>query len=130
MSHYHAVVWLDGHEAHVFHITETEAEKITVRDRKPDRHIHGGGDRGRRHTHADQDYLHRIVEALAGAQEWLIVGPGEAKHDLVRHIERHDPGFRSRVKGVETADHPTDGQVCALARRYFAKLDRTLPQRP
>jgi hypothetical protein len=47
----------------------------------------------------------------------------------MRHIETHDPAFRSRVIGIETADHPTDGQVCALARKYFAKLDRTLPQR-
>lgn len=46
MSHYHAVVWLDSREAHIFHITETEAEKITVRDRKPDKHLHGGGSKG------------------------------------------------------------------------------------
>jgi len=130
MSHYHAVVWLDSREARIFHITETEAEKITVRDRKPDKHLHAGGSKGREHAHADQDYLHRVVEALSGAQEWLIVGPGEAKHELVRHIERHDPGLRSRIKGVETADHPSDGQVCALARKYFARIDRMLPQRP
>lgn len=129
MAHYHAVVWLDGHEARVFHITETEAEKITVRDRKPDRHVHGPSARSREHTHADQDYLHKVVEALAGAQEWLIVGPGEARNELVRHIEAHDPAFRSRIVGVEAADHPSDGQVCALARKHFAKLDRTLPQK-
>jgi hypothetical protein len=98
MSHYHAVVWLDHHEAKVFHITETEAEKITVK-------------------------------GLSGAQEWLITGPGEAKHELMRHIERHDPQHRGRVVGVESADHPSDGQVCAHARRVFAKVDRTLPQR-
>jgi stalled ribosome rescue protein Dom34 len=129
MAHFHAVVWLDSHEAHVFHISETEAEKITVRDRKPDRHLHAGGAKSRQHGHADEAYLHSVVEALAGAQEWLIVGPGEAKHDLMRHIETHDPGFRPRVMGVETADHPTDGQVCALARKYFARLDKTRPQR-
>ena len=129
MAHFHAVVWLDGHEARVFHITETEAERITVRDRKPDRHIHATGVKSRKHAHADHDFLHTVVEALSGAQEWLIVGPGEAKHDLVRHIETHDPAFRARIMGLETADHPTDGQVCALARKYFARLDRTLPQR-
>ena len=37
MSHYHAVVWLDNHEAKVFHITETEAEKITVKGRALER---------------------------------------------------------------------------------------------
>ena len=129
MAHFHAVVWLDNHEARVFHITEADAEKITVRDRKPDRHLHAGGAKSREHGHADQHYLHAVVEALAGAEEWLIVGPGEAKNDLMRHIETHDPAFRARVVGVESADHPTDGQVCALARKYFAKLDRTLPQR-
>lgn len=129
MAHFHAVVWLDNNEARVFHITETEAEKITVRDRKPDKHLHATGAKSREHGHADQDYLHQVVEALSGAQEWLIVGPGEAKNELLRHIESHDPSFRARVKGVESADHPSDGQVCALARKYFAKLDKTLPQR-
>jgi len=70
-----------------------------------------------------------VVEALAGAQEWLIVGPGEAKNDLMRHIEMHDQAFSVCVKGVEVVDYLMDGQVCALARKYFAKLDRTLPQR-
>jgi len=130
MSHDHAVVWLDGNEAHVLHIAETDAAKIAVRDRTPDRHVHGGGSKRRTHGHADTDTLHRVAEPLAGAQEGLIVGPGEAKHDPVRHIEGHDPACRPRVNGVETADHPTDGQVCALAREHAARLDRTLPQRP
>ena len=129
MSHYHAVVWLDHHEAKVFHITETEADRITVRGREPDRHVNTRGGKSREHAHAGEAFLHEVVEALSGAQEWLITGPGEAKNELMRHIERHDPQFRDRVVGVESADHPSDGQVCAHARRVFAKTDRLLPQR-
>ena len=87
------------------------------------------GGKSREHAHADEGFLHEVVEALSGAQEWLITGPGEAKHELVRHIERHDPQYRDRVVGVESADHPSDGQVCAHARQVFAKTDRLLPQR-
>ncbi|WP_439576744.1 hypothetical protein [Elioraea sp.] len=129
MSHHHAVVWLDQHAAKAFHVTETEAERITVTGRAPDRHISTHGSRSREHQHADDGFLHEVVEAMSGAQGRLITGPGDTKQELVRHIDRHHPQYRRRIVGVDRADHPSDGHVCAHARRVFAKVDRTLPQR-
>ncbi len=34
-----------------------------------------------------------------------------------------------RILGVETVDHPTDGQVVAHARSYFAARDNMLASR-
>jgi hypothetical protein len=129
MSHCHAVVRLDRHGAKVFHVTETQADKVGINGRAPGLHINTCGGKSRAHARADDGFLHAVVEALSGAQEWLIAGPGEAKRERVRPIERHDPQYRSRIGGVESADHPPDGQVCALARRVVAKVDRRLPQR-
>jgi hypothetical protein len=33
------------------------------------------------------------------------------------------------IVGVETVDHPSDGQLVAYARRYFKAEDRMLPQK-
>jgi hypothetical protein len=33
------------------------------------------------------------------------------------------------IAGVETVDHPSDGQLVAFARHYFKAEDRMLPQK-
>ena len=76
----------------------------------------------------DQQYYHEVVEALAGAAEILIVGPGHAKLELIKHIHAHDHGVVDKVVGVETVDHPGDGQLVAFARKYFVAKDRMLTQ--
>lgn len=130
MSHFHAVVWIDHREARVFHINEADAEKQVVRSHAPDRqlHHHHGSVSGKR-AKVNDAFLHEVVEALKGAKEWLILGPGSAKLELVKHIQRHDAKLADRVVGVESADHPSDGQITAHARDYFAAYDRTIPQR-
>ena len=35
-----------------------------------------------------------------------------------------DPKLKKKVVGVETIDHPSDGQLVAHARKYFNAADR------
>jgi hypothetical protein len=58
----------------------------------------------------------------------LITGPANAKTELVKHIERHVPTLSARIVGVETVDHPTDGELVAHARKYF-KTDHQMAPR-
>jgi hypothetical protein len=57
------------------------------------------------------------------SKEILIVGPGSAKLDLMKHATKHDHSIAEKVVGIETVDHPTDGQLLAYAKKYFAKAD-------
>ena len=68
------------------------------------------------------------MEALSGATEILIVGPGHAKLELIKHIHAHDHDLVKKVVGVETVDHPGDGQLVAFTRKYFVAKDRMLSQ--
>jgi hypothetical protein len=61
---------------------------------------------------------------LASAGAILITGPGSAKTELSSYIQHAHPDLARRVCGVETVDHPTDGQLLALARSFFEKDDR------
>lgn len=127
MSHYHAVVWLDHSEAHVMHITADEVEKLIVQPTKTHAHLHAkSGAVGAGRKAEDHHYYHAVVEALAGAQEILVVGPAQAKLQLIKHINSHDPAMSDKVVGVETVDHPSDGQLVAYARKYFVAKDRML----
>ena len=129
MSHYHAVVWLDHNEARVMHISPDDVEKSVVHPASPARHLQRkrGSVSGSRQPE-DQHYYHEVVEALAGAQEVLIVGPGQAKLELIKHIHAHDHGVADKVIGIETVDPPGDGQLVAYARKYFVAKDRMLAQ--
>jgi hypothetical protein len=129
MSHFHAVVWLDHSEAHVMHISLDDVEKSVIHPAHPHQHLHArSGSIGDGRKGEDQAYYHAVAQALAGAQEILIVGPAQAKLQLVKHIHAHDHGLVDRIIGVETVDHPSDGQLVAHARKYFRAKDQMLGQ--
>lgn len=129
MSHFHAVVWMDHSEARVFHVSPGDVDKIAVHGHKQHLH-HKAGAIGDGRAPADIAFFDDIGAALEGAQEVLIVGPGAAKLEMIRHATRHLPQLEARVIGVETVDHPSDGQLVAHARRYFRARDRMRPLLP
>ncbi len=127
MSHYHAVVWLDHAQAHVMHISPDDVEKSIIHPTSAHRHLHArAGTTGSGRLPEDQHYYHEVALALAGAEEILVIGPGQAKLQLIKHIQTHDGALTAKVVGVETVDHPSDGQVVAYARKYFQAKDLML----
>ena len=71
-----------------------------------------------------QHFYGDVVRALEGAEEILIVGPAKAKLELIKYVHKHHAGLEPKIIGVETVDHPSDGQLVAYARRYFHAADR------
>jgi stalled ribosome rescue protein Dom34 len=130
-SHYHAIVWIDHHEARVFHFGRTEVDNLVLHPHNPTRHIHHKANSiGSGHAAEDQDFFHRVAESIADSGAVLITGPANAKTELVKHIHRHDPKLMDIVAGVETVDHPSDGALVAYARRYFKAADLMQQQKP
>jgi hypothetical protein len=66
-SNRHVLVWIDHHEARIFHVSADGLDERTIR------------------------YAHK-----------------------------HDATLEPHIVGVETVDHPTDGQLVAYSKRYFA----------
>jgi hypothetical protein len=129
-QHNHAVIWIDHAEARIYHFDAEDVDKLVLHPDRATRHIHHKANEiGSGHAIEDQRYLHAVTEAIGDAGEVLITGPAGAKTELVKHIAHHDPKFMKRIVGVETTDHPTDGQIVDYARRYFTKADRTTPQK-
>ena len=119
-SHYHAIVWIDHHEARVFHFNVSEVDRLVLHPEHPTRHIHHKANSiGSGHAAEDHEFLQRVSEAIADAGAVLITGPANAKNELVKHIERHAPELSAKIAGVETVDHPTDGELVATARKFF-----------
>lgn len=127
--HYHAVIWIDHHEARVFQFSPNEVEKLVLHPDHPTRHIHHKANSiGSGHAPEDHNFFQAIVGAITDSGAVLITGPGNAKNELVKHIDQHASRLMKVIAGVETVDHPTDAQLVAHARHYFKAEDRMLPQ--
>jgi stalled ribosome rescue protein Dom34 len=128
MSHYHAVVWIDHREAKVFHFNPNDVQKLVLHPDHPTKHLHHKAmSIGSGNAAEDQNFLHAVAESIADAGAVLITGPANAKTELVKHIDQHDPKLMKIIAGVETVDHPSDAQLVAHARHYLAAADRMRP---
>ena len=121
----HVAVWLDHKEARIFRIQAEAASETTVAAPLHNiHHKHPKGPQGdKAHPEDAKRYFHEVAQALEGAEDILIVGPSTAKLELIRYLHQHARGVELRVVGVETVDHPTDGQLVAYARTYFKRAD-------
>jgi stalled ribosome rescue protein Dom34 len=125
MSSLHTAVWIDHQEARIFPIEDETIDSTTIR---PRRHIrrHPTQTAERRHPADEQHFYHEVATALDDAREVLVVGPGPAKLEFIKHVHKREHALEPKIIGVETVDHPTDGQIVDFARRYFRAADRML----
>ncbi|HWG68498.1 MAG TPA: hypothetical protein VN692_03690 [Steroidobacteraceae bacterium] len=129
-----AGVWIDHRKAVIATVGTTE-ERTSVILSKVEKHPERSGDspmHGRyeaRQVPADDRrqraltgelnvYYDAVLAAVRNVESLLICGPGEAKGELRKHLEKH--GFGGRVAAVETVDRMTDRQVAAKTREFFA----------
>lgn len=121
-------VWLDHNEARIFHVTARAFDDpvvhavVTSPKAHTQLHRRSGSNDGHRAAE-NQPYYRAVAQALAEADAVLVLGPSTAKLELIKHAHRNDPKLEARIVGVETLDHPTNGQITALVRRYFQEAD-------
>jgi hypothetical protein len=58
-----------------------------------------------------------VVAALRAARSIFIFGPGEAKEEFAKRLQRD--GLGARIDGVETAERMSDRQIAAKVREHF-----------
>lgn len=124
-QHYHALVWIDHHEAKVFQFDATDVEHTTIHSSHPHQHLHhkaNSGDSG--HAPLDKEFLKHVAASVAQAGAILITGPASAKTELATYIGQTSPELAKRISGVESLDHPTDGELVAFGRSFFKADDR------
>ena len=124
-EHFHVIVWIDHSEARVFHVGSEDADRQVisthVHDRQQHRKAHSIGSG---HAPVDNEFFGRVAQSIQTAGALLIVGPANAKTELATYIKNHLPELAKRISAVEPLDHPSDGQLVALARKFFRADDR------
>jgi hypothetical protein len=127
-------LWIDHKKAIVVAVTD-KGEEIGLVLSKVEKQLRRSGDSPLEGRHESQQvpaddsrqraftghlniYYDAVIACLRDAQSILIFGPGEAKSELKRRLERSNMG--ERIAGVETVDKMTDRQIAAKVRQYFA----------
>ena len=126
-------VWIDHRKAVIVEFGPEEHTAIIVS--KAEKHLERSGDsplkgpyeplqvpaddkRQRALTGELNRYYDAVIAAVRDAESLLIFGPGEAKGELKKRLEKNKLG--GRVAAVQAADRMTDGQIAAKVREYFS----------
>ena len=130
-----AGLWIDHRKAIIVAVTE-RGEETTVIISKVEKQLRRSGDsplKGRYESlevPADDSrqknltghlniYYDAVIACIREAESILIFGPGEAKGELKKRLERNKLG--RRIAAIETIDRLTNRQIAAKVRRYFLK---------
>ena len=73
--------------------------------------------RDRKYANRLNKYYDEVIAVIRGAESIQIFGPGEAKGELEKRIER--VGLKARMPATEAMDKMTDRQISAKVREHF-----------
>jgi hypothetical protein len=71
------------------------------------------------------NYYDEVISCLRPAKAILLFGPGEAKGELKKRIERNK--LDVRITRFETSDKMTERQISQKVRRYYSPVAATPP---
>ena len=118
----HVAIWIDHKEARILHVHPDNVEQMTVTDPQHVHHKHPKGSEDvKEHPEDAKRFFHKVVRSVEESKEILLVGPSTAKLDFLRYVHTHYHALEPRIVGIETVDHPTDGQLIAYAKTYFRR---------
>ena len=65
------------------------------------------------------NYYKEVLELIKDAESILLMGPGEAKDEFRKILEREHADHRHKLVTEETSDKLTDPQIAAKVRNFF-----------
>jgi len=128
-------LWIDHRKAMILAVTD-KGEEIGLIISKVEKQLRRSGDsplkgpyesqrvpeddsRQRTFTGQLNLYYDAVIASIGNAESIMIFGPGEAKGELKKRLERDNLG--GRIASVETVDKMTDRQIAAKVRQHFAE---------
>jgi len=126
-------LWIDHKKAIVVAITD-KGEEMRLIISKVERQLRRAGDSPLEGPHERQQvpaddsrqrkltgqlniYYDAVIACIRDAESILIFGPGEAKGELQKRLNKDN--LDRRIVGVEAVDRMTDHQVAAKVRQHF-----------
>ncbi|MEO8525976.1 MAG: hypothetical protein ABI460_14725 [Caldimonas sp.] len=112
-----AAIHIDHHDAEVLHLDAERVQTERIKEHSHYTRQHGSAVR------TEHEFFADVCDAVAGVADVLVVGSHTAQADFRHYIGQHRAAFLKQIVGWKTVDHPTEGQLAALAREYFIEDD-------
>ena len=117
-----AGLWIDHKKAVIVFVKGKEEEKKLISSNIEKEHRQSGVStpddiRHRELTEHLNIYYDEVVSCIREAESILIFGPGEAKGELKKRLEKDNLG--GHIVGIEPADQMTDPQIVAKVKQHF-----------
>ena len=74
---------------------------------------------GSGHVGFDKEFFAQVMNVVSNAGEILIIGPAGANTEFAKYLREQHPKIGERIVAVEAADHPSDREIVAYAKRHF-----------
>lgn len=130
-------VWLDHRQAVVVHLStgeplvqvvlseiEPKAQTSETGSNEPYGAQHAvSGHRDRRYAKHVHDYYLKVMDALGSAEQVLLLGPGEAKQELLTEL-KESARFKNAHCAVQATDKLTQPQIVALVKEHFGSAKK------
>jgi stalled ribosome rescue protein Dom34 len=116
-------LWIDHRKAVIVFVEGEEEEIKLISSKEENHHGHSGVSkpaddlRQRELTGHLNSYYNEVISCIRDAESILIFGPGEAKGELKKRLEKDNLG--GCIVGIETSDKMTDPQIVAKVREHF-----------
>ena len=128
-------LWIDHRRAFIVYLAGDETTSQTILS-DIEKHVRAsGGSRSstpygpqdilaedrvdRKFKHHLEQYYEGVARAVGGVESVFIMGPGEAKDELKRHLQKSRQKPRPVIR-VETTDKMTEAQIIAKVKQHFA----------
>jgi hypothetical protein len=118
MTLFHAVAFVDHHNAQVLQFGREHSETKVLHEHLQLTRQHGSNVR------TEHEFFGQVCDALEGIAEVLIVGGRQGLGDFRHYVEKHRPQTGLRIVGYDVVDHPSQKELVALARKRFVGIDQ------
>jgi stalled ribosome rescue protein Dom34 len=123
MSYPHVIVWLDHQKATIIDFTIDDRHVVHLASSTPRQLHRKSGPMGAGRAPDDRQFFDEVAKAIEGAREILVTGPGTAKVAFMSDLDKRHAAIAKAVVGIESLDHPSDGELLAHAKRSFRRID-------
>ena len=117
MSMSHALMLIDHHCAQLLRLDVSPLQAVKVQEHSHPTRQHG------RAVRTEHGFFAEVGNSLKGIQEDLVTRSHGAQPDYGNGVHKHRQLVNQHTVGWRKVDHPTEGQLVALARAFLVRHD-------
>lgn len=130
MSLHHAVLLIDHLKAELLQFDSDQMQVQKIKSHSQHRLRTHHTRQPNSDVRTSHEFFGEVCDALTGVAEVLVAGGHTSQTDFRHYVEKHRPQLAKQITGWETVNHPSEGQLVALAKKHFNKVNKMAGTEP